>query len=286
MPKPSKLSRLTKNILVLPHYKATDRPNLAAVSGRHGTLIVDAGNSQDHAAVFLEQLSTYDVAPLRYVAVTHSHWDHVFGIARMNLPTIAHVETKKLVDEMVAWEWDDVSLNKRVEDGLDIAFCRDMINEELPDRSQLVLKAPDIIFQDVLTIDLGGVTCVVQHVGGDHTEDSTVVWVPEERVVFTGDALYMNLHDGEWHYTPEKLLPLVEKISAYNADFIVTSHDDEVLTGARMKEFRDTAFLAVDAVKRLGDNEAAIINELKEKGGSTDSLHLEIIEGLIAGLKK
>ena len=53
-----------------------------------------------HARLFLDELARSGRAPARFLALTHWHWDHVFGIAELNLPTIAQRETHQRVAEM------------------------------------------------------------------------------------------------------------------------------------------------------------------------------------------
>jgi len=104
------LISISDKILYLPANHDTDRPILAAVSGSKKTIIVDAGNSSDHAKLFLTELSNYKIPKPKFVAITHWHWDHIFGIHRMNLPTIAHTKTKEKIEEIINYEWDDKAL--------------------------------------------------------------------------------------------------------------------------------------------------------------------------------
>src|SRR5690606_8283743 len=172
----------------------TDRPVLGVIAGSKGSLIVDAGNSPAHARVLLEQMTVAGLPAPRFLVLTHWHWDHWFGAAAFDAPAIAHAETSRILREQVAWEWSDAALDARVEQGIEIAFCRDMLKAELPDRSDLVLCAPDVAFTGEVTIDLGGVTCRLIHVGGDHAADSVVVHVPEARVVFLSDCRYDDIY--------------------------------------------------------------------------------------------
>jgi glyoxylase-like metal-dependent hydrolase (beta-lactamase superfamily II) len=42
-------------------------------------------------------------------------------------------------------------------------------------------------FEDEVQIDLGGITCIIKHVGGDHADDSVVIYIKEEKILFLGD---------------------------------------------------------------------------------------------------
>lgn len=232
--KPEKLERITDNILYLPHYEVTDRPVLGAVSGKERTLVIDTGASPAHARLFLNLLSEEDIARPELAVITHWHWDHWFGTAEMNLLTLGHLETQRIIREMTTLDWSDAALEKRVFDGIEIEFCRDCMVQELSEqeRESMVLKAPDIGFEKSVIIDLGGITAVVEHVGGDHAHDSSVIYIPEERVLFIGDCVYSDLYNGET-FTKKTLLELLDRLMTYGAEWYVDSHK-EPLTREQM----------------------------------------------------
>ncbi|MGD1877766.1 MAG: MBL fold metallo-hydrolase [Kiloniellaceae bacterium] len=49
----------------------------------------------------------------------------------------------------------------------------------------------DIVFDDLYSFALGGVPFEVKHAGPAHTPGDSYVWLPEQRVVFTGDIVYV-----------------------------------------------------------------------------------------------
>src|SRR6185295_8330420 len=85
--------------------------------------------------------------------------------------------------------WDDASLAELVRQGDESAASFEHMKAELPSRTDLVLVPPTVSFRQQLDIDLGGVSCSVEHVGGDHASDSALVHVRERKVLVTGDAL-------------------------------------------------------------------------------------------------
>lgn len=87
------LTRLTDRVFYLPNDDSTDRPLLGLVTGDRCSLVVDSGNSPAHAGEFLRHVAGMNVPPPRYLAITHWHWDHVFGISTMNLTTITSHQT-------------------------------------------------------------------------------------------------------------------------------------------------------------------------------------------------
>lgn len=218
------LNKLTEHVFYKPHFQETDRPVLGLITGEKFSLVVDAGNSPAHAKEFLESTASMAIAPLAFLALTHWHWDHVFGTGTMKLMTISHSDTKKKIDYLNTLKWDDQSLDRRVETGEEIEFCSEMIKREMPDREELRLKSPEITFAKRVDVDLGNLTCIIEHVGSVHAMDSSIVYIPEEKVMFLGDCLAPDIYSGEQSYDREELQHLVDKISQYEVDFYLTSH--------------------------------------------------------------
>ncbi|SDM83923.1 MBL fold metallo-hydrolase [Bacillus sp. OK048] len=220
------LKKITNRVYYMQHYSETDRPALGLICGDSYSLVVDAGNSPAHASDFLNLVAGMDIAPLKFVAITHWHWDHIFGIKTMGLLTISHEETKKKLEYLKTLKWDDASLDARVETGEEIEFCRDMIKREMPSRDNLELQVPDITFNCKIEIDLGGITCIVEHVGGVHAHDSSIIYIPDEKIMFLGDCIYQDFYSGEWSYDKNELTILFDKIKKYDVDLYVTGHQD------------------------------------------------------------
>ncbi|EIT84341.1 Zn-dependent hydrolase [Fictibacillus macauensis ZFHKF-1] len=218
------LKALSPRVYYMEHVQETDRPALGLIVGENYSIAVDAGNSPAHASLFLEQATALTQSPIEFVVITHWHWDHVFGIRTMNCHSISHFETKEKIAIMTTQDWDDASLDERVVTGEEISFCSEMIKKEMPVRDDLILKVPDITFTQTMTLDLGGITAVIDHVGGVHAPDSSIVYVPQEHIVFVGDCLYQDFYSGEWSYDLQAFQVLVDKLLRYEARWYVLGH--------------------------------------------------------------
>jgi len=218
------LIKLTERIYYMPSDDKTDRPLLGLICGDKYSLVVDAGNSPAHANEFLTDISKLDIPPLKYLVLTHWHWDHVFGIEAMNLITVCNNKTKENLDIMQKLSWDDFMLDERVGKGEEIEFCSKMIKLEMPVRDGFKTGNADIIFKESLEIDLGRIHCIIDNVGGCHSEDSTIIFIPEEKTIFLGDCICEDIYSGEWSYSRDKLLPMINKIKKYDAFYYLTSH--------------------------------------------------------------
>ena len=259
------VTRISSHVYWFSPDSRTDRPSLAAVVGVRHTLMLDAGNSPAHAAAFLRALESVEAQIPTYVVLTHWHWDHIFGADYLGLPVFAYRETARQMAIQAAYDWSDAALDQRVADGLEIAFCRDNIKLEMPDRRDLRIVEPDVVFGDAgLAFDLGGVTCRVVHVGGEHATDSCVIHIPEDKVLFLGDCLYADIYRPAYCYTPAKLLPLIDRVLSFDAEIYIEGHNPSIQSRNAILAYTGLLRRMGQLVDRLGDDEAAIRRELGE----------------------
>ncbi|PJI10880.1 Zn-dependent hydrolase, partial [Bacillus altitudinis] len=120
--------------------------------------------------------------------------------------------------------WSDEAIDERVREGTEIEFCAKAIKEEYQDHRDIQVVLPDVTFDRRMEIDLGGVTCVVQHVGGDHAADSVIVYVKEERILFLADCIYPKMYAEKVHYTVKEILRLIDELDAFDAETYIPSH--------------------------------------------------------------
>jgi glyoxylase-like metal-dependent hydrolase (beta-lactamase superfamily II) len=240
-----------------------DRPALGAVHGERATLLVDGGASEAHLGAFAAELAARGRPPVSAIALTHWHWDHSFGSAAVPVPVIAHRDTAAALAVQAAYDWSDAALDERVRDGREIAFAAEMIRLELPDRSRLRIVVPTDTYADRRSVDLGGLTADLVHVGGDHAADSCVVHVPGDDVLFLGDCLYQCLYSPEPHLTVAGVRALTAALERFPVALAVEGHADDVHDAAgfaaRLAELRHGADLVeahgADAVRHTGGDE-------------------------------
>lgn len=218
--------QLTSRIWYQTPVSETDRPILAVVRGEKHQLMIDAGNSSAHAALFLEEMKTHNLGSPDLLALTHWHWDHIFGMKHLGLPSIATKQTITHMKEMQPYAWTDEALQERMDQGIEIPFCADAIKLEFGATRDIEVVLPTIGFTGQLEIDLGGVQCQLIEVENDHSPGSLLVYIPEERVVFLGDAMYADIFSSKWNYTVERTKRLLAAIDRLEADYYVWSHGE------------------------------------------------------------
>ncbi|OMD38837.1 hypothetical protein [Paenibacillus odorifer] len=90
---------------------------------------------------------------------------------------------------------------------------------------KISVSTGSIIFEDSLTLDLGGITCQILKVGGPHEVDSCVVYVKEAEVLFAGDAHSGDYYHGEGKIDPIKMKEYVEFLTTLSFTTYIPGHD-------------------------------------------------------------
>lgn len=154
------MNRLTDPILSTDPVASTDRSVLAIIQGTARSLMVDGGNSPRHAEGFLAELAAAGLPAPDYIAVTHAHCDHIFGLSRLGGIVLANSLTRDRISNMAGLSWNDPEVAPRVASGEEHEMTGLMLRAEMPgDRSDFAIRPPDVVYERRLTVDLGGVTC-------------------------------------------------------------------------------------------------------------------------------
>jgi glyoxylase-like metal-dependent hydrolase (beta-lactamase superfamily II) len=241
----SVLTKITEHVYWLPP-GLPDRPSVCAVVGDRRTLMLDAGSSRAHTRAFLDALWAESGTRPSAVVYTHSHWDHVFGGAELDGQVIAQTLTAKQLLELAARDWSDEGLDRRVAAGHSSPEHAAHVKEELPSPRTVEVAPADIVFQDGLALELGGVTVHVRHVGGDHSADSSVMYVEPDRLLFLGDCIYDSPAGA---LTAELAFPLHEAILGFDADVYVEGHDASVSSRTDIESLIEKMRLAERAAR-------------------------------------
>jgi hypothetical protein len=112
-------------------------------------------------------------------------------------------------------------------------------------------------------------------VGGDHAEDSCVMHVVEDGLLFLGDALAQRLHAPVEHLTIDGMRGVLDLVEAYGADVAIRGHwPGELMDGAAHRADLAQLRSVAERVERLGDGARAT---------AEDEDDLELIGFFLAG---
>lgn len=174
------LKRLTEHIWYMPYEAERDRPNLGYVKGDKLSLAIDAGHSAAHTSEFYELLRKENLPLPALTVLTHWHWDHTFGMHAVNGLCLANPKTNEYLSE---WK-------EKIEKNGPEAFLaiHESIRREYSGGTEVTVKPADMVFSGDMTIELGDCKVRVLRTEAPHTDDSTLIYIENDRALFLGDS--------------------------------------------------------------------------------------------------
>lgn len=219
-------NKISERVYFMDYERESDRPILGFIKGDKYCLAIDSGNSKAHKDLFYNYLREHNLPMPDYTVITHYHWDHTFAMNDIHGKSLVLESSNIKLKEMKTWIWTNEEMYKRIEQGLDIEFCREHIVKEYENLSDIEVCTGDIIFKDELKLDLGGIECILKHVPSPHTDDSVIVYIPSEKVLFVGDAGYGDFNYLEGRFDKFKLKSYINVIESLEFEKCIISHDE------------------------------------------------------------
>jgi len=157
-------------------YTAQGDPNTGIVIGDDAVLVVDTQATPVMAEDVIRRIRTVTDKPIRYVVLSHYHAVRVLGAtAYRPEQVIASRDTYDLIVER-----GEADMKSEIE-----RFPRLFrAVESVPG-----LTWPTIVFERSLTLWLGKLEVRILQLGRGHTKGDTVVWLPKDRILFSGDLV-------------------------------------------------------------------------------------------------
>ena len=206
--------------------------NNVAIIGDRDVLVVDTGTSPAAARAFQEDLKALTSKPVRYVVNTHFHYDHTDGnqVYAGKADIIAHEYVRTAMQTMDVLHTEPFQTSQltnvpnRIRDlqaqiGKENDSARKntlqqqlaVVQEGWEQIKEIKPTAPNVTYAKKKVIDLGGREVQFLFLGRGHTNGDTVIYLPKEKIVCTGDLMesqiaYMgNAQFDEWIVTLEAL---------------------------------------------------------------------------------
>jgi phosphoglycerate dehydrogenase-like enzyme/glyoxylase-like metal-dependent hydrolase (beta-lactamase superfamily II) len=171
-------------------------------------LVIDTSFPRGAEEAIRNIRETTNGKPLRYAIVTHYHADHTLGagaFAKEGVTIIAHENARK---EFLA---------RNVEGYLKTA-------ERDPIYAKYKPTAPQLTFTDKFIIDDGSRRAEVYYFGHAHTTGCIFVYLPKERIVFTGDACV----NGPFNYCGDSdtasWIDVLTQVQTLDPEIVVPAH--------------------------------------------------------------
>ena len=206
--------------------------NNVAIVGDRDVLVVDTGTSPAAARAFQEDLEAITNKPVRYVVNSHFHYDHTDGnqVYAGKADIIAHEYVKTAIQSMDVLHTEPyqtsqlTNVPRRIQDlqkqiaGESDAARKNTLQQQLAvaqrgweEIKEIKPTPPNVTYSTKKVIDLGGREVQLLFLGRGHTNGDTIVYLPKEKIVSTGDLMesqiaYMgNAQFDEWITTLDAL---------------------------------------------------------------------------------
>jgi glyoxylase-like metal-dependent hydrolase (beta-lactamase superfamily II) len=184
-------------------YTAEGDPNTGIVVGDDAVMVVDAQATPVMAQDVIRRIREVTTKPIKYVVLSHYHAVRVLGASAYEPEhVIASEDTLAMIRER--GEQDKAS-----EIGRFPRLFRAV--ESVPPG----LTWPTMTFTGKMTIWLGKLEVQLLQLGRGHTKGDTVVWLPAERILFSGDLVEYDAtpyagdaYFTDWPQTLDKLAAL------------------------------------------------------------------------------
>ncbi|MBK8016898.1 MAG: MBL fold metallo-hydrolase [Betaproteobacteria bacterium] len=157
-------------------YTAEGDPNTGIVIGDDAVMVIDTQATPVMAQDVIRRIREVTDKPIRYVVMSHYHAVRVLGASAYGA---SHVIASRPTHELIQ-ERGEADMKSEIE-----RFPRLFrAVESIPG-----LTWPNIVFESELTLFLGKLEVRILHLGRGHTKGDTVVWLPQHKVLFSGDLV-------------------------------------------------------------------------------------------------
>ncbi|MEO6093569.1 MAG: MBL fold metallo-hydrolase [Novosphingobium sp.] len=231
-------------------FMASDVSNAYLVTTADGDLMVNTG-FMDNADRNVGLLKPHRTGPLRYIVLTQSHADHYGG-----LPEFREAGTRIVggpgFNEANA---DMMGLQPFFGPRSGKLWGSTLKRGGTPKPAPQVV--PDILVDRELTIEFGGRTFALISAPEGETVDNIVVWMPQEKIVFTGNTFgpvwlsmpFLNTLRGDKPRLVRNYLKSLERVRDLGAEIVITGHGEPIRGAGRIRADLDKLHAAVSYVR-------------------------------------
>ncbi len=241
----------TEAVAITPYiFMANDVSNAYLVTTSDGDVMVNTGfnNSADRNVALFKQHRT---GPLKYIFLTQSHADHFGGVPEFKEPDTKVVGGPGFNEALADMMGMQSFFGPRT-----FKLWGSTMAKGGPVKPQPHV-VPDLLVEDRLTIDVGERTFELISAPEGETIDNTLVWMPREKVVFTGNTFgpvwlsmpFLNTLRGDKPRLVRTYLKSLAKVRDLGAEILITGHGAAIVGKDRIREDLDRIEAAVTYVR-------------------------------------
>jgi glyoxylase-like metal-dependent hydrolase (beta-lactamase superfamily II) len=215
-----------------------------------GVVVFDAGGSPLMGESIVAQVRSVTKRPITHVVISHWHGDHMRGLQSIqaafpDVAIVTHPHSREfIVTTQDRWLKRRVAMVPNIRKAVDAALGsgKDLqgrpiipqerawlekglaISEQLDrENNRTAYVLPNATFDDRMILYRGGREIQFLHLGNAHTSGDLVMWLPQEKVVATGDVVTAPIPLMPSPYTNE-YAGVLERIKALGFTTLVPGH--------------------------------------------------------------
>ena len=284
----ARMERVAAGVYAIIHDNASDEwphGNTGVVVTDEGVVVVDAAYLPSRARADIALIRRVTDRPVRYLVYTHWHFDHNNGAVayREAFPAVTIVSERQTANwvDLNATYWARMStapgstrraslaeLERRLAAGTDSAggsltsLVRDSLARvirqrrgELEELASLQVMRPDLVFDRELTLRLGGRRVELENRGFANSPADVTVYLPDSRVLFTGDILVQDPLPYPFGAWPVPWIGVLRELEALPVTGLVPGHGpvmrDHTYT-RKVRQLMEAVTARADSMARRG----------------------------------
>lgn len=199
-------------------------PNSGVVVGDESVLVIDARATPRMAGDLVARIREVTDKPIRHVLLTHYHAVRVLGVA--GYPDRVNVIASDVARAMIV-ERGQQDMESEIQRFPRLFRGR----EEIPG-----LTWPTLTFHREMTLWLGSREVRIIHAGRGHTAGDTIAWLPDEKVLFSGDLVEYGAtpYCGDAHF--QDWPATLDRLEALQPRALVPGRGEALTTPERIRE--------------------------------------------------
>ena len=184
--------------------------NLSFVITGDGVLVVNAGDNYLLAKALHDEIKKITDQPVKYVVLENGQGHAVLGSnywQEQGVPVIAHADAAHEIEEQ------SFAL---------LEVMQERVKEKARGTKTVM---PDETFTDKKVIELGGVRIELLNLGPAHSPGDIIVWLPEKKLVISGDMAFHQRMLPLFEHTDSKAwIETWDKFEALGAEVVIPGH--------------------------------------------------------------